>query len=83
MRSKAKQKNGPHLRLAEAIRSRRKALRLNQTEAAALAGCNRLFISEVESGKQTVRLDKLLDLLDALGYQLALESGKNRLEIHE
>ena len=83
MRSKAKPKQGPHQRLAEAIRRRRKALRLNQTEAAALAGCNRLFVSEVESGKQTVRLDKLLDLLDALGYQLALENGKHRLEIHE
>lgn len=83
MRSLAKQKQEPHLRLAEALRARRKALRLNQTEAAALAGCNRLFVSEVESGKQTVRLDKLLDLLDALGFQLSLENGRNRLEIHE
>lgn len=83
MRSKAKLRDEAHQRLAEAIRRRRKALRLNQTEAAALAGCNRLFVSEIESGKQTVRLDKLLDLLDALGFQLSLENGKRRLEIHE
>ena len=83
MRSKAKSNQNSFIRFGQAIRQRRKALGLNQTEAAALAGCNRLFVSEAESGKRTLRLDKLLDLLDALGFQVALENGNERLVIRE
>ncbi|MBX3120011.1 MAG: helix-turn-helix domain-containing protein [Fimbriimonadaceae bacterium] len=71
----------PHTRLAKAIRVRRRDLGLTQTEAAELAGCTRLFVSEVERGKQTVRFDKLLNLLQVLGLQLALETGKSKLEV--
>jgi HTH-type transcriptional regulator / antitoxin HipB len=67
-------------RLAIAVRKRRKELSLKQSDLAKLAGCDRLFVSQVEGGKRTVRLDKLLDLLQVLGYQLTLETGKERLD---
>ena len=69
------------VRFGSAVRNRRNALGLTQAQAAALAECDRLFVSEVERGKSTVRLDKLLSLLGVLGLQLALETGSGRLEV--
>ncbi len=56
------------------VRMRRRDLGLRQDEAADLAGVSERFIREVESGKPTVRLDKLVALLDALGLQLDVRS---------
>lgn len=58
--------------MAKAVRARRKALRMNQQELADLAGCGRLFVSELERGKATLRLDVLLTVLRALGLRLHL-----------
>ncbi len=57
--------------IAEQVRDRRKALRLTQDDLADLAGCSPRFIRALEAGKSTVRMDKLLDVLDALGLELA------------
>lgn len=69
--------------LGKAVRARRNSLGLNQTQAGLLSGVGRLFVSQVESGKQTVRLDKLLALLSALGLQLTLENGAAGLALEE
>ncbi len=53
--------------LGQAIRLRRKELRLTQSELAAVAGTSLRFVSEVERGKPTARLDGVLRLLAALG----------------
>lgn len=66
------------LALGRAVRDRRKRLGLSQSEAADLAGCSRLFISQLEGGKTTVRLDILLRLLNALGLALALRHTDGR-----
>ena len=58
--------------LGRTIASRRKALRLGQEELAELAGVSVRFLRAVEHGKTSVRLDKLVDVLDALGLELAL-----------
>lgn len=58
--------------LAARVRARRRALGLKQRELAELAGCSTRFVHTVEAGKTTVRLDKLLDLLDVLGLRLEL-----------
>ncbi len=55
------------------IRSRRDELGLKQAELAELAGCSTRFVHTVEAGKKTVRLDKLLDVLDVLGLRLTIE----------
>jgi HTH-type transcriptional regulator / antitoxin HipB len=60
------------LALGEAIRSRRKELRLTQSELAAAASTSLRFVSEVERGKPTARLDGVLRLLAALGLSLHL-----------
>lgn len=65
--------------VANAVRTRRRALGLTQIGLAQLAGVGADFVYDVEQGKPTLRLDKLLDVLEVLGLQLRIESGKKRL----
>lgn len=66
--------------LAEAVRLRRKELGLRQSELAELAGCSQRFVHTVEQGKLTVRLDKLLDVLEVLGLGLAVVPGRGEVQ---
>jgi HTH-type transcriptional regulator / antitoxin HipB len=61
------------------VRSRREGLGLRQAELADLAGCSTRFVHEVEAGKETARLDKVLDVLEVLGLDLALVPGAGRI----
>ena len=56
--------------LADDVRARRRELGLRQRDLADLAGTSERFIRELEHGKATVRLDKLIAVLDALGLEL-------------
>lgn len=56
--------------IAAAARARRKDLGLTQEDLADLAGCSARFVRALEAGKETVRLDKALAVLDALGLQV-------------
>lgn len=58
------------MQLAVDVRQRRRELGLSQVDAAELAGVSERFVRLVESGKESVRLDKLTALLDALGLEL-------------
>jgi len=70
--------------LGQAVRARRKALRISQETLSQLAGCGVVFVYALERGTKTgLRLDKVLDVLSVLGLQLAVEPGKARLRIHE
>jgi y4mF family transcriptional regulator len=71
----------PTVRLGLALRNRRRALGLTQEELGRLAGCGLAFLYELESGKPTVRLDKLLAVLRVLGFELSLVEGKHALDI--
>jgi HTH-type transcriptional regulator / antitoxin HipB len=71
----------PAQALAAALRDRRKALGITQIELARLARCGPDFIYDVESAKPTLRLDKLLDVLEVLGLELVLREGKSRLRV--
>ena len=55
---------------ASDVRTRRVALGLRQKDLAELAGTSERFIREVEHGKSTLRLDKLVAVLTALGLEL-------------
>lgn len=57
--------------LASQMRERRTSLRLTQQDAADLAGCSVRFVRALEGGKPTVRLDKVVAVLDALGLELS------------
>ena len=67
--------------LGRAIRTRRKELGLTQLALARFAGCGLAFLYELESGKATVRFDKLLAVLQVLGLTLRLEPGREPLTI--
>ena len=54
-------------------REARKAQSLDQLTAGALAGSGITFVSQFENGKETVRLGKALELLDALGIKVYLD----------
>ena len=59
---------------AVVVSERRRSLGLRQEELAVLAGVSTRFVHAVESGKATLRLEKLVALLDALGLRLTIES---------
>lgn len=56
--------------LGRDIRRRRRDLGLRQEELADLSGVSARFISTLENGKATVRMDKVMAVLEALGLQL-------------
>ncbi len=60
--------------LGKAVRKQRKADGLTLAEVAGLTNVGIRFLSELENGKPTVRLDKLLHVIGALGLQLHLTS---------
>ena len=47
--------------IGNALKTRRKEYQLRQEEVAEFAQVSERFVREVEKGKQTVRLDKLID----------------------
>ena len=55
------------------MRRKRKVLRLTQKELADLAHCGPDFLYDLERGKPSVRLDKLVPVLEMLGLKLKLE----------
>jgi y4mF family transcriptional regulator len=56
--------------LGELIRGRRRELGLTQTEVAEVADTNLRFVSELERGKPTARLENVMRVLATLGIQL-------------
>ncbi|MDH4325673.1 MAG: helix-turn-helix transcriptional regulator [Betaproteobacteria bacterium] len=56
--------------LADAVRAAREAAGLTQARLAARARVGLKFLYELESGKDTLRTDKVLDVLDVLGLRL-------------
>lgn len=61
------------VRIGGALRDRRLLLGVTQEEVAELAQTTQRFVSTLERGKVTVRLDKVLEVADVLGLRLALE----------
>ncbi len=65
----------------QAVRGRRKALGLSQAQTCDLAGVGLAFLYELERGKPTVRLDKVLQVLQVLGLGLQLGDFKEALSV--
>ena len=63
------------------IRTLRNKIGLTQVEFAKRAGVGLRFLRELENGKTTVRVDKLMQVLDFLGYHLELK--KNELTVDD
>ena len=58
--------------LGPAVRARRREQSLRIDDAAALSGVSVDLLSRLENGKGSVRLDKLLTVLDGLGLALVV-----------
>lgn len=56
--------------LGSIIKQKRKADGLTLEEAAAVSGVSYAFLSALENGKETVRLNKVLQVLACLGIEL-------------
>ena len=65
--------------LGHEVKKRRAALGLRQAELAELAGCSPRFLHSLENGKPTLRLDKVLDVLEVLGLDLLLAPSRGRI----
>ncbi|MEY4581971.1 MAG: hypothetical protein RL701_6674 [Pseudomonadota bacterium] len=82
MRSQVKSRRSKppeSLPLGAIVRERRKALQLSQSELAALAGVGLAFLYELEHGKPSVRIDKVLAVFTVLGLELHVREGKERV----
>lgn len=60
------------IELGTVIREQRKRLALKQLDLAGLGNTGNRFIVEVENGKPTAQIQKVLDLLDLLGLELVV-----------
>lgn len=64
--------------LATAVRGRRQSLGLSQADLATRAGVSRPWLSDVEAGKPTAEIGRVLRLVDALGLRLDLTPENNQ-----
>lgn len=58
--------------IGQIIREERKALGLRQDELAAASGVGLRFLVELERGKPTVQMSKVLNVLASLGCELQI-----------
>lgn len=69
--------------LGTAIKKRRKALLMSQEDLALLSETSINFICQLERGKNTVRLDKLLDVMQSIGLELNVINGSSQISFKE
>ena len=56
--------------LSEFVKEKRNAVRLTQPELAEKAGVGLRFVRDLEQGKETLRLDKVNQVLRLFGYEV-------------
>ena len=61
--------------LGRAIEAERKRRRLTQTHLAELSNTSINFVSQIERGKRTAQIGKVIEILHILGLQLVIEKG--------
>lgn len=57
------------MQLAKFVKEKRNTARLTQPELAEKAGVGLRFIRELEQGKETLRMDKVNQVLKLFGYE--------------
>ena len=60
--------------LGDLIRGRRRLLALKQLDVAGLGNTGNRFIVELEQGKPTVQMQKVLDVMDLLGLEVVVRA---------
>ena len=56
--------------LGEFVKAKRKSLKLTQKEMAEKAGVGLRFVRELERGKETLKMNKVNQVLELFGYTL-------------
>lgn len=66
------------MNLSEFVKEKRSLAKLTQPEMAEKAGVGLRFVRELEQGKETLRLDKVNQVLQLFGFQVgAVELKRN------
>jgi len=66
------------MKINEFVKARRGAVKLTQPELAEKAGVGLRFVRELEQGKETLRLDKVNQVLRLFGFEVGpVESKMN------
>ena len=63
--------------ISEAVKKRRKSLGLTQSECAAMCNVGNRFFSELENGKETLHLGKVINCLQILGINISLTNRED------
>ncbi|MEE1277139.1 MAG: type II toxin-antitoxin system Y4mF family antitoxin [Fibrobacteraceae bacterium] len=58
--------------LSKTVKGRRKSLKLTQAECASFCGVGLRFFSELENGKQSLHLGKVMQVLKMLGLKMQI-----------
>jgi y4mF family transcriptional regulator len=67
------------MRLSEFVKEKRGSVNLTQPELAEKAGVGLRFVRDLEQGKETLRLDKVTQVLKLFGYEVGpVEIKKNK-----
>ena len=66
--------------LGAAVRSRRKQLGYTQAFLASYAGVSSSFLSDLENGKETIQLNKVLEIISLLGMDLFIQARDSGTE---
>lgn len=67
-------------KLAAFVKQRRKTLKINQVELSEKAGVGLRFVRDLEQGKQSLRMDKVNDVLRLFGHELGpVEMDRTKL----
>jgi y4mF family transcriptional regulator len=64
--------------LGAVVRAQRKRLALKQLDIAGLGNTGNRFIVDLENGKPTVQLQKVLDVMDLLGLEVVVRPKAGR-----
>jgi y4mF family transcriptional regulator len=72
-----KEPNSAATEIAATVQSRRKSLGVTQSQLADLAGVSPKFVYDLEKGKPSVSLDRVLLVITALGLEFKLELATN------
>lgn len=63
--------------ISEAVKKRRKSLGLTQSECAAMCNVGNRFFSELENGKETLHIGKVINCLQILGINISLTNRED------
>jgi y4mF family transcriptional regulator len=71
------------MQISEFVKEKRSAAKLTQPELAEKAGVGLRFLRELEQGKQTLRIDKINQVLRLFGYEVGAVAVQQEEETPE